>query len=132
MTLSTRRALRARQLEREDRLVVPILELGSEDAEYVSVLKSLETDVYEFAPDKLKSISDYKTDLSIITLETGKRLTVRNGCEILVPKLLRAKMLSTLHFTHHGNKTMVKQVQGKIFWPRICDDLRMKYENCEE
>ena len=58
MTLSTRRALRARQLEREDRLVVPILELGSEDAEYVSVLKSLETDDYEFAPDKLKSISD--------------------------------------------------------------------------
>ena len=40
MTLNTRRALRARQLEREDPLVVQIAELGSEDAEYVNMLKS--------------------------------------------------------------------------------------------
>ena len=33
-------------------------------------------------------------------------------------------MLSTLHFTHHGNETMMKQAQGKVFWPRIRDDLR--------
>ena len=98
--------------------------MGSEDEEYLSMLKSLESEDYEFAPDELKSISGYKTDLSIINLETGARLVVRHGCEILVPKPLRTRMLSTLHFTHHGNQTMMKQAQGKIFWPRMRDDLR--------
>ena len=63
MSLSTRRALRAKQLEREDPLVVQLAELGSEDAEYVSMLNSLENEDYKFAPDELRSISGYKTDL---------------------------------------------------------------------
>ena len=41
---------------------------------------------YEFAPDELTSISNYKTDLSVITLDMGNRLVVRDGCEILVLK----------------------------------------------
>ena len=41
-------------------------------------------------------------------------------------------MLHTLHFTHHGDKTMMKQARGEIFWPRMHDDLREKYEKCEE
>ena len=41
---------------------------------------------YKFAPDELKSILDYKTDSSKITLEAWTRLIVRNGCEIIVPK----------------------------------------------
>ena len=41
-------------------------------------------------------------------------------------------MLSTLHFTHHGNETMMKQTRGKIFWPGMRDDLLERYKNCEE
>ena len=41
-------------------------------------------------------------------------------------------MLSTLHFTHHGNATMMKKAQGKIFWPGMRHDLRVKYDNCKE
>ena len=36
MTLSTRRALRAKQVEKEDPLVLQIGELGREDEEYVN------------------------------------------------------------------------------------------------
>ena len=37
-----------------------------------------------------------------------------------------------MYFTHHGNKTTTKQAQGKIFWPGMRDDLKLKYENCAE
>ena len=57
MTLSTRRALRAKQVEKEDPLVLQIGEHGSEDAEYVDMMNCLETEDYNFAPDKLKNIS---------------------------------------------------------------------------
>ena len=98
MTLSTRRALRARQLEKEDPLVLQLVELGSEDEEYVNMLNCLETEDYKFTPKDLRKISNYRTDLSVINLESGTRLIARNGCEILVPKPLRERMLSTLHF----------------------------------
>jgi len=62
----------------------------------------------------------------------GARIIVRNECEILVPKPLRERMLSTLHFTHYSHETMMKQAQGKIFWPGMREDLKAKYENCAE
>ena len=51
MTLSTKRALRAKQV------VLQIGEHGSEDAEYVDMMNCLETEDYNFAPDELKNIS---------------------------------------------------------------------------
>ena len=41
-------------------------------------------------------------------------------------------MLSTLHVTHYSDKTMMKQAQGKIFWPGMRKDLKARYENCAE
>ena len=109
MTLSTRRALRAKQLEKEDPLVLQLAELGSEDEEYVNMLNCLETKDYNFAPEELTKKSSYQTDLSVIILETGARIVARNGREILVPKPLCERMLSTLHFTHYSHETMMKQ-----------------------
>ena len=82
MTLSTRRELRTKRVEKEDPLMSQIGELGSEDEEYVNMLNCLETEDYNFAPEELKDISKYKTDLSVINLENGTGLVVRNGCEI--------------------------------------------------
>ena len=99
---------------------------------YVHMLNCLETENYEFAPEELRKISKYKEDLSVINLETGTRIIVRNECEIVVPKPLRERMLSTLHFTHYSLETILKQAQGKIFWPGMRDQLKAKYENCKE
>ena len=132
MTLSTRRALRAKQVEKEDPLVLQIGEHGSEDEEYVDMMNCLENEHYNFAPDELKNISKYKTDLSVINLENGRGIIVRNGCEILISKPIRERMLSTLHFTHYSWETMLKQAQGRIFWPGLRNDLKAKYENCPE
>ena len=78
---------------------------------------------YQQIHSELKKISGYKTNLSVTTLESGTRLIVQDGCEILVPKQLREKMSSTLHFTHNGNEKMMKQAKVKIFWPGMLDDL---------
>ena len=66
-------------------IVLQIGEHGSEDAEYVDMMKCLETEDYNFAPEELKDISKYKNDLSVINLENGRGIIVRNGCEILIP-----------------------------------------------
>ena len=93
MTLSTRKAPRAKQVEKEDPLVLQLGDLGSEDEEYVKVLNCLETENYEFAPEEQNKISKFKIDVSVINLETGTRLIVRNECEILILKLLRERIL---------------------------------------
>ena len=117
---------------KEDPLVLKIGEHGSEYAEYVDMMNCLETEDYNFALDELKNISKYKTDLSVINLENGRVIIVRNGCEILIPKPIRERMLSTLHFTHYSWEKMLKKAQGRIFWPGLRNDLKAKYENCPE
>ena len=62
MTLSTRRALRDRQLEKEDPLLPQLADLGSEDEEFVNMLNCLETEDYKFAPEDLRKISNYKAN----------------------------------------------------------------------
>ena len=78
--------MRARRLEKEDPLVLQLAEKGSEDEEYVNMLSCLETEDYKFAPEELRNISNYRNDLSAINLESGTRLIVKNGYEILVLK----------------------------------------------
>ena len=74
MSLSTRRALRVKQLEREDPLVAQLADLGSEDAAYVIMLNSLEDENYDIPKDsELRSISGYKNNLAVITLDFGAR-----------------------------------------------------------
>ena len=57
--MSTRKALRAKQLEKEDPLVLQVAELGSENEEYVNMLNYLETEDYKYAPEELRKISYY-------------------------------------------------------------------------
>lgn len=102
MSLSTRRALRAKELKREDPLAAQLADLGSEDAEYVSMLNSLEDENYNIPKDsELRSISGYKTNISVINLDSSTRLIVREECEILVPKPLREK--NAAHFALYSS-----------------------------
>ena len=55
MTLSTRKAIRAKRLEKEDPLVLQLADLGSEDEEYVNMLNCLGTGDYEFTPEELRN-----------------------------------------------------------------------------
>ena len=63
-----------------------------------------------------ESDDDSKESLSVVTLESGHKLIIRNDSEILVPMKAREKMCRTLHFTHHSDEMMMKQAKDKIFW----------------
>ena len=65
--------------------------------------------------NELKKIKDHKQSLSVVTLESGHKLIIRNDSEILVPMKAKEKMCRTLHFTHHSDEMMMKQAKDKIF-----------------
>ena len=49
---------------------------------------------------ELKKIEGEIKNLSIHTMENGKQLIVRNGCEVLIPKKGRKEIIEILHQTH--------------------------------
>ena len=116
MTISTRKALRAKQVETEDPLVAKLAETGAEDPEYIDMIKSVQEEDFNIPKEnEIKKIKDHKSCLSIVTLASGHKLLIRNDSEILVPKQAREKMCQTLHFTHHSDEMMMKQARDKIF-----------------
>ena len=48
----------------------------------------------------LKQLKEVIDKMSIVTLEAGTRLIVKDESEILIPKKLREQISTTLHFTH--------------------------------
>ena len=133
MTVSTRRALRAKQVEREDPLVAQLAETGAEDPEYIDMVKAVREENFNLPKEsELKKIKDHKQSLSVVTLESGHKLIIRNDSEILVPMKARERMCRTLHFTHHSDEMMMKQAKDKIFWPSMRGELRNVYETCQK
>ena len=92
MTMSSRRALRARQVETEDPLVAQLAETGAEDPEYIDMVKAVQDENFDIPKEsELKKIKDHKQNLSVVTLESGHKLIIKNDCEILVPRKAREK-----------------------------------------
>ena len=99
MTVSSRRALRAKQVETEDPLVAQLAETGAEDPEYIDMLKAVQEENFDVPKEsELKKIKDQKLSLSIVTLESGHKLIIRNDSEILVPRKAREKNASNFAF----------------------------------
>ena len=116
MTISKRRALRAKQVETEDPLVAQLVEIGAKDPEYIDMLKAVQEANFDVPKEsESKKIKDHKESLSIVTLESGHKLIIRNDSEILDPMKAREKMCQTLHFTHYSDEMMMKQAKDKIF-----------------
>ena len=114
-------------------MVARLAETGAEDPEYIDMIKAVQEEDFNIRKEsELKKIKDHKSCLSIITLESGHKLIIRNDCEILVPKQARQRMCNTLHFTHHSVEMMMKQAKDKIFWPNMRAELREVYEACQE
>ena len=131
MTVSSRKALRSKQVETEDPLVAQLAETGVQDPEYIDMLKAVQEENFDIPREsELKKIKDHKQSLSIVTLESGHKLILRNDSEILVPRKAREKMCQTLHFTHHSEEMMMKQAKDKVFWPNMRRELRNIYDTC--
>ena len=69
-------------------------------------------------------------EMGILETEKGE-LIVRNGNEILIPKKCREELLTKLHAGHRGTDSMILQTRQKFWWPRIKEEIKMKFHQCE-
>ena len=106
-------------MEKSDPLVQKITEEANLDYEYAEMLNYIEGDTYFSDIDtncELKMMKDDLPHMSVITLDSGNRVIVKNESEILIPKSLGKQMMDILHFSHAAGQSMYTQCKGNIFW----------------
>ena len=111
-----------------------ILTTGSElnkaahdDEEYKNLYKLVQTgfpDTKDQIPSALKTFWGVKDRLSI----EGDVLTIDS--RIVIPKILRSKVLSSLHSAHQGVDSMIRRAEKNIYWPGMANDIRNKRYSC--
>ena len=122
-------------MEKNDPLVQKIAEEASMDLEYVEMMNYLEcdTEYNDIDPNcKLKQMKEFMDRMSVVMLDIGTRLIVKDETEILIPRCLRKQMEDILHFSHTAAQSMITQCKGKIFWPGMRKTLQKKYDDCEQ
>ena len=134
LSMSKKAVIHEKQLEVLDPLVVELAQIGSGDPEYVEMLNDVENgtgskDIHETS--ELKRIEGSLAQLGIVTLPDGNRLIIKNGCEVLIPKPERQRILDTIHLDHMCDSVMIKQTKGKIFWPNMRKDIKNTYDRCK-
>ena len=135
LPLSKRATVRTKQLETDDPLVVNIADLGNLDVEYLSMMNAIENKVESKdlqSDSELRQISGCRDQISLVEMEKGTRLIVKNETEILIPKSMRAEMMRVLHLSHSGDVSMLLQAKNKIFWPGMRKDLKKVYDSCQD
>ena len=80
-------------METEDPIVAQLAETGAEDSEYIYMSKAVQEENFDIPKEsELKKIKDHKQSLSIVTLESGRKLIIRNdSSDILVPTKAKEK-----------------------------------------
>ena len=114
-------------MEKNDPLVQKIAEEANMDPEYIEMMNYIEcdTDFNDIAPDcEIKQMKEFMDRMSIVTLDAGTRLIVKDETEILIPMSLRKQMEDTLHFSHSAAQSMITQCKRKIFWPGMKKSLQ--------
>ena len=89
-----------------------LAEMGGQDFDYINLLQNIEirTEFKHLPEDsELRLIRDSLPRLCIVELDSRKRLVVRDGTEVLIPKSARKKVIKTLHLTHSATNTMMLQ-----------------------
>ena len=115
---SKKASIRAKQLEIMDPLVVELAQIGAGEPEYVAMCSDVEHRVHpkDLHPDsELKIIEGCLAHIGVTTLPDGKRLLVKNECEVLVPKSERNRLLNMIHLDHMSDTVMIRQCKNRIF-----------------
>ena len=88
-------------MEKNDPLVQKITEEANMDHEYVEIMNYLEcdTEYNDIDPNcKLKQMKEFMDRMSVVNLDSGTWLIVKDETKILIPKCLRKQMEDILHF----------------------------------
>ena len=75
-------------------------------------------------PQELHLYWSFRDDLSV---EDG---LVTKGSRLLIPSILRSKMLEQIHEGHQGIEKCMLKAKESVFWPEISDDIREAVEKC--
>ena len=105
------------------------------DSDYIEMMNYIEndTDFDDIAKDcELKQMGEFMDRMSIVTLDAGTCLIVKDETEILIPMSQRKQMVDTLHFSHSAADSMIIQCKRNIFWLGMKKSLQKKYEECEQ
>merc|ERR1711888_330234 len=102
--------------------------------DYITMVHHLEagTDIKNINRNcELSKCHNYKDQLTIITLKGGQNLILRDH-EILIPRKERKSMLALAHATNHrGEKGMLDQLKGRVFWEGMNNDIKELVRTCE-
>ena len=63
-------------------------------------------------------------------------ISVHNGVlfknhRVIVPKLLRAKILSRSHSSHLGAESCLRKARDVVFWPDMSNEIKGSVANCQ-
>ena len=75
-------------------------------------------------PPELVQFWSYRSEL---TLSEG---VIYKGCKVVIPTVMRARMLEKIHSAHQGVENSLKNAGDTLFWPSIRSDIRNTCENC--
>ena len=131
--MSKKAEIYQKELEVKDPLVERIGEIGGQEFKYVDLLQNDENRTeYKHLPDssEFRMIRDSLPRLGIVELDTGARLMVKDGTEILIPKTARKEISRILHLTHAAMDTMMLQTKSRLFWPKMRVDLETYHSQC--
>ena len=132
--LSSNRARRAKELHKEDPLVLNMAQVGSLDTSYLEMMKLVEDRVQPKnlpMESELKQIEGSLSELRVVEMSTGDRLLCK-GEAVYVPASLRTQMVDTLHLTHAADQSMLESAKNRIYWPGLRKQLHVKYQTCKE
>ena len=107
--------------------VDPVIEKIRTHTKKDSELQNLKRHIladWSFCDDEMKPYWSFRAEL---TIDTG--LLVK-GNRVIIPKSLRANMLSILHASHQGLAATLRRARRSVYWPNVNTDVRRAVENC--
>ena len=100
------------------------------DPDYIEMMNYIEndTDFNDISPDcELKQMGEFMDMMSIVALDAGNRLIVKEETEILISMSQRKQIIETLHFSHSAaDITVILQCKQKNFWSGMKKSLQKK------
>ena len=125
--------LQSSEIDMKDYYVQVLAEEANKDFDYSYIVQAIRDriDTKEIRKDSeaMKMVGQWD-ELGIIKTEKGE-LVVRFGNEILIPRQCREELLNKLHSGHRGTDAMILATRSKFWWPRIKEEIKEKYHQCE-
>ena len=135
LPMSKRAKVYLKQVEILDPMVSQLATIAGNDLDYMEMMMNIENGTHQkdlHDASELRQMEGLLSELGTVTLPNGERLIIRNGCEVLIPKQERKHILEVLHRDHMAARTMIRQCRGRIWWPRMRNDIQELYELCKQ